>query len=209
MALARSGLEHIFGSETRLKLLRIFLHNPEESFYVRELVRRLHTQIHAVRRELMNLERFGLIREMPAPAGDPTEDSPKGPKSQRKYYAADKSHIMFPELKALIVKADLLTRDDLVRKIKQSGTVTLLILTGRFVGQTEASTDMLVVGLVNKNALKTLIADCEREFGHEINYTLLTPREYKYRREVTDRFLYEILEGKKIVLVDSVNGTKV
>ncbi len=182
------------------------MHNPEESFFVRELVRRLGTQIHAVRRELLNLEKLGLIRAAAAPPGDPTEEVVKGPKSQRKYYTADPKHILFPELKALVVKADLLTREDLVRRIKASGTITLLILTGRFVGNGNASTDMLVVGLVNKRVLKDLVSECEREFGHEINYTVLTPREFKYRKEVTDRFLYEILEGKKVILVDAGSG---
>jgi len=207
MALAKEGLDRIFGSDTRLKLLRLFLHNPEESFYVRELVRRLNTQIHGVRRELLNLEKFGLIRETPAPPGDPTEKAAKGPKSQRKYYSVDARHLMFPELKALITKADLLTRENLVKRIKSIGTVTLMILTGRFVGQAQGATDMLLVGLLNKNALRQLIRECEREFGHEINYTVFTPREFRYRKEVTDRFLYEILEGKKVVLIDAAGIT--
>ncbi len=207
MPTVRTGLEQLFGSETRLKLLRIFLHNPEESFFVRELVRRLGTQIHAVRRELMNLERLGVIQPTAPPPGDPTARLARGPESQRKYYRADTEHLLFPELKALVVKADLLLREDLVRRMRAAGTVTLLILTGRFLGIRHASTDMLVVGLVNKKALKSLIAECERSFGHEVNYTVLTPREFKYRKEVTDRFLYEILEGKKIVLVDSQKAT--
>jgi hypothetical protein len=204
MQLTRSGLEHLFGSDTRLKLLRIFLHHPEESFYVRELVRRLGTQIHAVRRELMNLERLGVIQAAEDAPGDPTDRTPRGPLAQRKYFRAETKHLLYPELKALIVKADLLKREDLVRRLKAAGTITLLILTGRFIGAAGASTDMLVVGLVNKRVLRNLILECEREFGHEVNYTVLTPREFKYRKEVTDRFLYEILEGKKIVLIDAM-----
>lgn len=203
MTLTRSGLEHLFGSDTRLKLLRIFLHNPSESFFVRELVRRLGTQIHAVRRELMNLEKFGLIHEAKTPPGDPTEEAARGPESQRKYYQVDTKHLLYPELKALVVKSDLLTQEDLVHRLKAAGTVTMLILTGRFVGNPGGSTDMLVVGLVNKRILQELVTQCEKEFGHEVNYTVLTPREFRYRKEVTDRFLYEILEGKKIVLMDT------
>lgn len=207
MTLTRSGLEHLFGSDTRLKLLRIFLHNPSESFYVRELVRRLGTQIHAVRRELMNLEKFGIIHEAKGPSGDPTAEVARGPESQRKYYQVDTKHLLYPELKALVIKADVLTQADLVRRLKAAGTVTLLVLTGRFVGNPGSSTDMLVVGLVNKRMLHDLVTQCEKEFGHEVNYTVLTPREFRYRKEVTDRFLYEILEGKKIVLIDTgTNG---
>ena len=151
----------------------------------------------------MNLERLGLIRAAEAAPGDPTVGAAKGPASQRKYYRVDTGHLLFPELKALIVKTDLLAREDLVRRIKAAGTITLLVLTGRFVGSRDSSTDMLIVGLVNKKVLKDLVRQCEREFGHEVNFTVMSPREFRYRKEVTDRFLYEILEGKKVVLIDA------
>ena len=32
--------------------------------------------------------------------------------------------------------------------------------------------------------------------------------EYKYRHDITDRFLYEILEGKKIVVIDRLKHAK-
>ena len=48
-------LEHLFGSKTRVRLLRLFLHHPEEAFFVRELARKTHFQMNAVRRELENL----------------------------------------------------------------------------------------------------------------------------------------------------------
>jgi hypothetical protein len=33
----------------------------------------------------------------------------------------------------------------------------------------------------------------------------MLPQEYKYRRDVTDRFLYSILESPKIVMVDTLS----
>ena len=54
-------LEQIFGSKTRVKLLHIFLSNPEEWFFVRELTRKLKQQVNSVRVELKNLEDVGLL----------------------------------------------------------------------------------------------------------------------------------------------------
>jgi hypothetical protein len=42
----------------------------------------------------------------------------------------------------------------------------------------------------------------ERELGREINYAVMTKQEFAYRRSLTDRFLYGILEGRKIVAVN-------
>ena len=55
-------VEKLFGSKTRAKLLRLFFENPEKSFYVREMTRVIDEQINSVRRELLNLEGIGIIK---------------------------------------------------------------------------------------------------------------------------------------------------
>ena len=59
-------LEQLFGSKTRTKLMKLFLLNPEQIYFIRELTRVIDTQINSVRRELDNLEHCGLIRVVPA-----------------------------------------------------------------------------------------------------------------------------------------------
>ncbi|MBO7664277.1 hypothetical protein J6S46_00220, partial [Candidatus Saccharibacteria bacterium] len=55
-------VEKLFGSKTRAKLLRLFFENPGKSFYVREMTRVIEEQINSVRRELLNLESIGIIK---------------------------------------------------------------------------------------------------------------------------------------------------
>ena len=45
-------LEHLFGSRTRVKLLKIFLSNPDKDYFVRELTRKIKERINSARREL-------------------------------------------------------------------------------------------------------------------------------------------------------------
>ncbi|KKT48044.1 MAG: hypothetical protein UW40_C0055G0007, partial [Parcubacteria group bacterium GW2011_GWF2_44_17] len=54
--------EQIFGSKTRVQLITIFLRNPDKGFYVRELSRITGQYINSIRRELENLEHFGLLK---------------------------------------------------------------------------------------------------------------------------------------------------
>src|ERR1044072_5431363 len=54
-------IEQLFGSKTRVKLLRLFYSNPNRSFYVREITRKIDEQINSVRRELANLLSVGII----------------------------------------------------------------------------------------------------------------------------------------------------
>ncbi|MEK7095700.1 MAG: transcriptional regulator, partial [Patescibacteria group bacterium] len=53
--------EQLFGSKTRVKLLSLFYSNPNRSFYVREITRKIDEQINSVRRELANLLSIGII----------------------------------------------------------------------------------------------------------------------------------------------------
>src|SRR5271165_5774906 len=54
-------IEQLFGSKTRVKLLQLFYSNPNRSFYVREITRKINEQINSVRRELANLLSIGII----------------------------------------------------------------------------------------------------------------------------------------------------
>ena len=54
-------IEQLFGSKTRVKLLQLFYSNPNRSFYVREITRKIDEQINSVRRELSNLLSVGII----------------------------------------------------------------------------------------------------------------------------------------------------
>ena len=67
------------------------------------------------------------------------------------------------------------------------------------------ATDMLVVCMVNRKKLAGIVKDFEKELNHSINYTSMTVSEFRYRQDITDRFLYDILEGRKIIIIDKIS----
>lgn len=203
-------LEQLFGSKTRVRLLRLFLNNSKDAFFVRELTRKIGAQINAVRNELDNLVDMDLVAVVTDfdADGDVTESArPKNRRSmqQRKYYRMNVDSLLYPELRALFMKARVMLEKDFVRKLTAAGPISYLALTGFFVSEEPSPTDLLVVGKLNRDKLASVIKNFEREIGREVNYTVLTPQEYRYRRDVTDRFLYSILESRKLVVVDTMS----
>jgi hypothetical protein len=91
------------------------------------------------------------------------------------------------------------------REITQLGDIQYFALLGAFIGRTGAPVDLFIVGTIDDGATKKLIARLEKEMGFEINFTCMTPQEFKYRKEITDRFLYSILEAPKNVMVNSLD----
>mgnify|MGYP001600118303 CR=1 FL=1 len=192
------ALEQLFGSRTRVKLLHLFLMNPQLSFFVRELTREIEAQINSVRRELINLTRLGLIypieKEITLPTG----------LKEKKFYALNTAYLLTGEMASLFTKARILAEQDMVEKIKALDNLQYFVLTGFFVGH-KGQTDMLLVGQLDKAKLGQIVSTFEKDLRREVNYTLMTPAEYLYRKEITDKFLYDILVNKKIEVVNVVD----
>ncbi len=200
-------LENLFGSKARVKILKLFLFNPEQRYYIRQVARDLDLQVNSVRRELDNLENLGLLnselsKELFVPKG---EEPRKSKKQERKYYQVNKKFVLFEEIQTLLLKAQILYKENFEKKLKDLGKPKLIILTGLFVNKPDMEIDIFIVGQVQKKRLTDTISKFEKEIGREINYTLMSNSEFKYRKDITDIFLYSILEdNKKIIVLDDL-----
>lgn len=183
-------LEQLFGSRTRVKLLRLFLLNPEKSYYVRQLTRLLGEQINSVRRELGNLSGIELVK---------SED-----KGQKKFYQANPDCLLYDELQALVVKSHLTLEKDLVHGIKDLENLKLLVLTGIFTEEQNTLTDILCVGNLDEKKFRLLINRFKKDYPRDLNFTIMNEDEYRYRKEISDKFLHDILNTKHIIVVNKV-----
>lgn len=189
-------IEQLFGSKTRVKLLRLFYANPNRSFYVREITRKIDEQINSVRRELANLLSIGII------SSETTNN--------RLYYEVNQDYEYFKPLQAIFGDGDLITEtstvanttDSELKGVKELGNVELAIYTGQFTRDESAGIDFLLVGDVSQSKLNNYVTDLEAKEGKEIRYTVLSPKEFTYREQVNDRFLAGVMAAKKQVLVD-------
>jgi DNA-binding transcriptional ArsR family regulator len=187
-------LEQLFGSKTRTKLLRLFFMRKEARFYVREITRLIDERINSVRRELENLKKFGLIKDELV--------------SNKRYYFLNEDFTLLKELKDLVIKSRFFVEKEYTKKFKKLPGVKYVALTGYFVGLKEKTlTDVLIVGKVSKTKVESMINTMSKEFLNDVNYTIMDMKEYKYRKGMTDKFLYNILKNKKIVIIDTL-GTE-
>jgi hypothetical protein len=68
---------------------------------------------------------------------------------------------------------------------------------------------LLVVGdELSKAKLKHLLESMEAEVGKEINYSVMSSEEFKYRTDMLDKFIMEFLEGPYEEIVCKVANLK-
>lgn len=188
-------LNTLFGSVSRVKILNILLLHPDKEFLATVLARDLEITANAVRHELITLVSLGLVLESKRNEG-------KG--ADKKYYQIAVNHLLYPEIKSLFTKAQILFSNKFVEELKKICQLRYLALTGLFTNYPDAQTDILLVGSVRRPVFLKLLNELERELGREINFTILSEAEFRYRQEVMDIFLYNITEGKTLVLINSL-----
>ncbi len=181
-------LKRLFTSNTRIKLLTVFLTNPDSEYFIRELTRKLDEQINSIRRELDNLKRAGLLKTKS--------------KNRKKYYIVNKDFILYSELKSIIHKA-LSDQGSIVKHLEEFGEVDVVVLSGIFVDK-EAPVDILMVGKIDRTGLEDYFNN-SLQTRKPVRFSLMTKEEYQYRRKCNDKFLHDILEDKdNIVAVNKI-----
>ena len=197
-------IEQLFGSKTRVKLLQLFYANPNRSFYVREITRKVEEQINSVRRELANLQSIGII----------TSDM----SNNKVYYEVNQQYEFFSPLQELFggkavrpkrgskktAKASESSApvSDETSALKHLGQVEVACLMGQFTRDDLSGVDLLIVGNVNSNAVQKYVTDLEEREGKELRYTIFNLDEFTYRLQIKDRFVSNVMRAKKQVLVD-------
>ena len=188
-------IDALFGSKTRVKLLHLFLNNPNRAFYVREITRKIDEQINSVRRELANMLSIGIIQS----------DS----SNNRLYYEVNQAYTHYEPLKAIFgdtsstaVAAES-PSSDWSKRLKPLGDVRLALLAGSLVRGSRTDVDVLVVGDLNKTQAKKFIKEMEDEEGRSINYTIMSYQDFYYRLSIKDRFVTDIINSKFTLLQDT------
>ncbi len=203
-------LTSLFGSKTRVKILKLFLLHPNSKYYIREISRKIDVQVNSARRELNNLEKFGLLmsgtKEQNKTSEKKDENIKKNKKrsNKEKYYRVNKNFSLFNEIRTLIVNAQVLYKEDFIENIKKIGEPQLVVLTGLFVGIDDSIVDVFIVGDIKRSDLLKIITDLENKLGREVNFSLMDMEEFQYRQQITDIFIYNTLESKKLIPVNKI-----
>ncbi len=176
-------------SRVRSKLIKIFLSNPQEMYYVRELTRESKEEINAVRRELARMTERGMVKSEP--------------RGNRLYYQFRVSYPFYSELLAIVVKVTSIGRQIINNKSKL-GFIKFAFISSKFarrVKHEKDEIDLVIIGKVIMPQIEMIIKDYEKSHDSEVNYSCMTEEEFAYRRARKDPFITGILSAGRIMLI--------
>ncbi len=182
-------LAKLFGSQARVKILRLLLANQNSFFTLDEIAKRTRTQKDTARKEINLLVKLSLV--------DKTKEG------RVFVYKISPSKYM-PPLASLLLSTSDEEVHEIVKKIASSAKIDLLVLTGVFLPQRPpVSVDMLIVAnSYNDRKLKNAISAIEASLGKEIKYAVFSVKDFQYRIDIHDRLVRDVFDYPHQVLVD-------
>jgi len=182
-------LERFFTSKTRVKLLTLFILNPDRELHIREIVRLIKENINAVRRELHNLEETGLLKSKQT--------------GNMKQYTLNKNMPLYEELASMVLKTEGVAKI-LKEHLNELGSIQSAFIYGSFANNTaqvNSDIDIFIIGSINEKKLIPALHNLEKQLSREINYVLFTPQEFTTRKRKKDPFVMNVLKEPKVSLL--------
>lgn len=182
-------LDELFSSKARIEILKLFIFNPQDKFYQRQISLRSKQPIRAVQREIEKLEKIGLVKKFTA--------------GNRVYYSVDKACPIYEELKGIIFKTAGIA-PVLKAELARSKDIVAAFIYGSYAEDKEGSSsdiDLMVIGNTSSRGLSKILSGPKTELSREINYTVFKPIEFKNKIKEKDHFLNTVLKKKKIFII--------
>ncbi len=188
----------LFGkTKTRRAILSLLYGHPDESYYLRQIVRTTGFGLGPIQRELKQLTEAGLIR--------------RSESGHQVYYQADPASPVFRELKSLITKtvgvADTL-RNALAPLADHIILAFIYGSIARGEEKRQSDIDLLVVGSTSFSEVVKALRRAQETLGREINPTVYPAEEFRSRIAEEHYFIREVLSGEKIFVIGDEHELK-
>ena len=182
-------LERLFVSKVRIKILSVFMLNPEKLFSAWDLAKSCDFPYSAVWKELGNLEQAGVI-QLAEISG------------RQKRFVVNTISPIYYELKSIFVKTVGLA--DLLKPIleKQNEIITAFIYGSLANGNydSQSDVDLMIIGITSMEAILPDIHEVEKIIQRPINISIFTPSEWQDARNNRQAFVVNVIKSPIILL---------
>lgn len=186
-------LKNLFISKVRISILDVYMSNIDSAYHVRALVRLLDEEINAVRRELINLEKAGILKSKK--------------EGNKVVYRVNKQCPILWDLRAIFYKE---SKDGkaILNATKDIEGIEVIVLTNNFIKnkkhEEDTDIDFLFIGTMKVKELLAAVGQLEKDLGRSLRFSAITKQDFDFARKKKEPFLINVLENDKIVLFGQI-----
>ncbi|MBU6390334.1 hypothetical protein KGQ31_02185 [Patescibacteria group bacterium] len=200
-------LAKLFGSEAKVKIIRLFLFNPDQSFGPEDIAARAKTSSATVRREVHLLRKMGMVKGKRFLGIGHTKRNEKGTSRKKRIggWILNPQFPYLPALQKLLINNVLIKHSEIIRRFNSTGRLKVIIVAGVFTHDSDSRVDILVVGdNLRMKAVEGVVRNFEAEIGKELRYAAFQTADFSYRLGMYDKLVRDILDYPHMVLLDRI-----
>lgn len=196
-------LEILFGSQSRVKLLRFFLFNPSQEFSFDDISRRARLVRRTARTELNALERAGVVKKISMFIEDPI----KAKKVRTQGFVVDKKFPQLASLQTFLFETAPIDGKTLLKHLRKAGALDFVACAGIFMRNFDGRLDVLLAMKKLSDAkIENAIRSLESELGIEIRYAAFTTEDLLYRIGMYDKLTRDVFDYPNQILIDKIGA---
>ncbi len=194
-------LSILFGSNSRVKLLRFFLFNPSQEFTFDNISKRARLVRRTARTELNALERASVIKKKSSYIKLPNEDK----KTRAQCYVLNNKFPQLSSLQTFLFETAPIDGKTLLKHLRKAGTLDFVVATGVFVKEFDGRLDVLIaMKKLNETKIEAAIRSLESEIGVEVRYAAFSSEDLLYRVGMYDKLTRDVFDYPHQILIDKI-----
>lgn len=195
------AISSLFGSANKVKVIRLFVYNPEGLFDLKQMSGVIRLNPAAIRKELKLLEDISFVKSKIIARKEGQKDI----SARVKVWGLNPLFPFIENLRGILGYEMAIRKEEITKRFRNSGKIKLLLLAGMFLKTTEGCVDFLIVGdSLKKSAIEREIHKLEAEIGKELNYAILDTEDFNFRYYSGDKFIRDVFDYPYESLVDKI-----
>jgi DNA-binding transcriptional ArsR family regulator len=201
-------LSKLFGWAGRVKLMRLFLFNPELLFTVEQIADKAKISLRETEVEIDILKKAGLIKSRKTVQTVSFKKRGKVLEKKKKVlsWLLDPNFEYLSQMQNLLINSRPLRKEEILKRLHNVGKLKMVIVAGVFIQDPDSRVDLLIVGdNLKRGSIDRIVKTMESEIGKELTFASFETTDFNYRLGMYDKLIRDILDYPHQKLLDKLN----
>jgi hypothetical protein len=201
-------LSKLFSGEARVKVMRLFLFNPNDSFSLDKIIDKARISPKEADGEVEILKKAGMIKSRKTVQYIQLKKRGKIFEIKKKIlvWHLNPNFEYLSPLQNLLINTRPLRKEEILKRLSRVGKLKMVIVSGVFIQNPDSRVDLLIVGdNLKKAMIDRIIKTMEAEIGKELAFASFETADFHYRLGVYDKLIRDILDYPHQKLLDRLN----